>query len=236
MGERQIRYDISCKLDNGDLCNIEMTLSPDSSEPVRLEYYSCKLFTNQDIRGKDKSYSDLKHSYQIALLVNASMYNDGVFVHNFKYYDETNSVSLNGRSRIITIELAKLEQVAKKSVAEMTALERWAIFFRYTPDKEKRELINEIIKVEEGIAMGAQVLLTISKDERERARLTSEYKFAVDLQSRVVDARRDARRERDIEIAIKLLDAGDSVEKIVLVTGLTREEVDDLRNADWQSK
>jgi len=230
MGERQIRYDITCKLDNGDLCNIEMTLSPDSSEPVRLEYYSCKLFTNQDIRGKDKSYSDLKHSYQIALLVNASMYDDDVFVHNFKYYDETNRISLSGRSRIITIELAKLEQIAKKPVMEMTALERWAVFFRYTPDKEKRELINEIIKVEEGIAMGAQVLLTISKDERERARLTSEYKFAVDLQSRVVDAGRAGETRRAFAMARNMLADGESVDKIMRYTELTHEEVESLQN------
>jgi len=83
-------------------------------------------------------------------------------------------------SHIIVIELAKLEQIAQKPVEEMTALERWAVFFRYTPDKDKRELVNEIIESEEGIAMAGQVLLHISKDERERARLTSEYKYAVD--------------------------------------------------------
>ena len=36
--------------------------------------------------------------------------------------------------------------------------------------------------------MAGQVLPSISKDEKERARLTSEYKFAVDLQSKLVDA------------------------------------------------
>jgi len=229
LNERQIRYDISCKFDNGNLCNIEMTLNPDSFEPVRLEYYSSKLFTNQDIRGKDKSYNDLKHSYQIALLVNDPMYKDDVFVHHFKHYDEENRVSLGGRSHIIVIELAKLEQIAQKPVAEMTALERWAVFFRYTPDKSKRELVNEIIKVEEGIAMAGQVLLNISKDERERARLTSEYKYAVDLQSKTVDARRAGAADRNIEIARNLLNVGDSIEKVVMVTGLTHAEVESLR-------
>ena len=228
LNERQIRYDISCKFDNGDLCNIEMTLSPDSFEPVRLEYYSSKLFTNQDIRGKDKSYNDLKHSYQIALLVNNPMYKDDVFVHHFKHYDEINKVSLGGRSHIIVIELAKLDQIAQKPVAEMTALERWAVFFRYTPDKEKRELVNEIIKIEEGIAMAGQVLLQISKDERERARLTSEYKYVVDLQSKMVDARRDGRAEGLIDVARNLLSEGDSIDRVIKVTGLTREEVEGL--------
>ena len=229
VNERQIRYDINCKFDNGELCNIEMTLNPDTYEPVRLEYYSGKLFVSQDIRGKDKSYSDLKRSYQIALLVNAPIYDDDVFVHNFKYYDEENAVSLNGRSHIITIELSKLEKIARKPVAEMNALERWAVFFRYTPDKEKRELINEIIKAEEGIAMGAQVLLSISKDENERARLTSEYKFAVDLQSKTVEARREARREEKRDIARNLIKRNRPIEEIMEDTGLTYEEIEDLK-------
>jgi phage terminase Nu1 subunit (DNA packaging protein) len=85
-------------------------------------------------------------------------------------------------------------------------------------------LVNEIIKSEEGIAMAGQVLLNISKDERERARLTSEYKYAVDLQSKVVDAKRANTRD----IAKNLLNLGDSIDKIITVTGLTREEVESL--------
>ena len=97
----------------------------------------------------------------------------------------------------------------------MNALERWAVFFRYTPDKEKRELVNEIIKHEEGIAMGAQVLLSISKDERERARLTSEYKFAVDLQSKTVDAKRAGATEKAFEMAMTMIEDGEPNAKIL---------------------
>ena len=225
VNERQIRYDINCKFNDDELCNIEMTLNPDKYEPVRLEYYGSKLFIGQDIRGKDKSYKDLKRSYQIALLVNEPTYDDGAFVHNFKYYDEENSISMGGRSHIIVIELAKLEQIAKKPVAEMTVLERWAVFFRFTPDKEKRELVNEIIKIEEGIAMAGQVLLNISKDERERARLTSEYKFAVDLQSKTVDAKRAGVLEGVKQVAQNALRKGMSIEDVIDITGLTHEEL-----------
>jgi predicted transposase/invertase (TIGR01784 family) len=224
INERQIRYDINCKFENGELCNIEMTLTPDAYEPVRLEYYSSKLFVSQDIRGQNKSYRDLKNAYQISLLVNEPIYDDDVFVHNFKYYDEENGISMNGRSHIITIELSKLEQIAQKPVADMTALERWAVFFRYTTDKEKRELVNEIIKHEEGIAMGAQVLLSISKDEKERARLTSEYKFAVDLQSKMVDAGRAGIKQ----VARNLIKRNRPIEEIIEDTGLTLEEIESL--------
>jgi len=75
-------------------------------------------------------------------------------VHHFKLYDELNRISLGGKSHIITIELSKLTQIAQKPVSEMTALERWAVFFKHTTDKEKRELVNEIIKAEEGLSHG----------------------------------------------------------------------------------
>ena len=236
--ERQIRYDITCKFDDGELCNIEMTLNPGTFEPLRLEYYSCKLFVGQDIRGSDKSYSDLKHTYQISLLVNDPIVNDDFFCHRFEYYDKEHNITLNGRTQIITIELSKLEKIASKPVDEMTALERWAVFFKYLQDIEKREIMNEIIKTEEGIAMAGQVLLTISKDEIERARLLSEYKFAVDLQSNMVEARREGRREgiekgreEGIEkgkLIMNMLLSGESIESIIEKTGVNENEVRDF--------
>lgn len=226
VNERQIRYDIRCKFENGELCDLEMTLNPDAYEPMRLEYYASKLFVSQNIRGADKTYNDLKNTYQISFFVNSPILKDDVFVHHFRYYDEETGISLSGRSHIITIELSKLEQIALKPVVEMTALERWGVFFKYTPDKEKRELVNEIIKFEEGIAMAGQVLLSISKDERERARLDSEFKFALDLQSKTVDARRAG----IIQVARNFLKMSIPIEQIAEGTGLTVEEIENLRS------
>ena len=76
--------------------------------------------------------------------------------------------------------------------------------------------------------MTGQVLLSISKDEIERARLTSEYKFAVDLQSKMVDARRGGSNERALTIARNMVIDGESIEKIIRYTGLTREEIENL--------
>jgi hypothetical protein len=59
----------------------------------------------------------------------------------------------------------------------------------YLRDKSKRGIINEIIKHDEGIAMASQVLMTISRDEVERARLLSEEKYILDTQSKVVHAK-----------------------------------------------
>jgi predicted transposase/invertase (TIGR01784 family) len=189
--DRQIRFDIHCRAANGELVNVEMSLNPDTFEPIRLEFHAGKLFTGQDIRGADKTFDDLKPAYQIAFLVKEEFFEDEAFLHSFEYYDPERRISLNGRSRIITLELAKLEGIVEKPVKEMSEQEHWAVFFRYLPDRTKREKINEILEYEEGIVMASEVLLTISRDEVERARLMSEYKYVVDTQSKVVQARRE---------------------------------------------
>ncbi|GHV79663.1 hypothetical protein AGMMS49944_14540 [Spirochaetia bacterium] len=236
--DRQIRFDINCKAGNGELLNVEMTLNPDSFEPLRLEFYVGKLFTGQDIRGIDKDYGDLKQAYQIALLVKERFFPDNDFLHTFEYYDPEHRVSLGGKSRIITLELSKLEPIVAKPPETMTATEHWAVFFRYLDDKTKRQKINEILQLEGGISMASTVLMTISKDEVERARLMSEYKYEVDTQSKVVHSKREGMREglqkgkwegeqnKAIAVAKSLKDMGIlTPDQISAATGLSPDEI-----------
>ena len=214
LADRRIRFDINCRAENGELINVEMSLNPDSFEPVRLEFYAGKLFTAQDIHGIGKDYSDLKEAYQITLLAKERFFPDDFFLHAFEYYDPKLKVSLNGRSRIITVELSKLGQVIEKPTAELSVQEYWAIFFQYLTDKGIRRKINEIMEQEEGIAMASEVLLTVSKDEAERARLMSEYKYQLDTQSKLVHAEREGLKRGKQEI-IDLLKSGKSPEEII---------------------
>ena len=184
--DRQIRYDISCKLENGELVNIEMTMHPDAFEYSRLEYYAARLQASQEIKGQKKSYKDLHKSYQISIFVQANLFHDDELVHEFIYYDPKTNTSLGRLSSIITVELLKLD--SGKSPDEMSSAELWATFFRYSRDRDKRTLVNAILDKREEIAMAAHTLIHISKDEIERARYESEYKAAVDLQSLIVTA------------------------------------------------
>jgi predicted transposase/invertase (TIGR01784 family) len=221
--DRQIRFDINCRAENGELINVEMSLNPNAFEPVRLEFHTGKLFTGQDLRGAEKSYNDLKRTYQIAILVKERFFSDEDFFHSFEYYDPKRMVSLNGRSRILTLELSKLEEVVKKPTGEMSSPELWAVYFKYLQDTRMREKINEILEREEGIAMASEVLLSISKDEVERARLMSEYKYELDMQSMFVDGKRQGRAEGRAEgekKIIELLKSGKSPEEIIKEYGL----------------
>ena len=147
--DRQIRFDINCRAENDELVNVEMCFNPNPFELVRLEYYAAKLFTAQDIKGMDRDYKDLKQSYQIAILSKERLILDAHFYHSFEYYDQENRISLNGRIRIITLELSKLETILEKPAGKMSHPERWAVYFAYLTDKSKRCTINEIVKLED---------------------------------------------------------------------------------------
>jgi predicted transposase/invertase (TIGR01784 family) len=243
--DRQIRFDINCKAGDGELVNVEMSMDPDVLEPVRLEFHIGKLFTGQDIRGKNKIYKDLKQAYQIAILAKKRFFPDDIPLHTFEYYDPQHKVSLNGRSRIITLELSKLGKVVKKPIKDMNAPELWGVYFRYLRNKSKRGIINEIIKQEEGIAMASQVLMTISRDEVERARLISEEKHVLDTRSKLfyakqkgraeglakgrTEGRTKGRTEEKLEIAQNALAEGATVEFVQKITGLDMETIKNIQ-------
>jgi hypothetical protein len=189
--DRQIRFDIAVKFNNGQLGNVEMTTHPDTWEAQRLEYHVCKLFTTQDIRGTDKTYADLQRTWQISLLNESLFKKDKALIHRFEYYDREHNLPLGGKTTIITVELSKAEPLTAKPIAEMSSAERWAVFFWYITKPMQRELVNELVGYEEGIEMASEVLLTVSRDEVERARLDHEYKNALDMQSLLVGARRE---------------------------------------------
>ena len=244
---RQIRYDITCKFNDGRAANVEMTVSPDKCELIRMEYYEARLFSSHDMRGAEKTYDSLPHTYQISIIVERPVVDDDVIIHHFRYYDAESRVSLNGRTHIITLELSKLARLAEKSAKDMTPLERWASFLLYTADKGKRKLVNEILEIEEGVSMAGAVLLTISKDEVERARLESEYKYAVDYQSRMITARQEGEaigeargvaigEARGVELAyraaIKGGVSGEILEQIAKNSGISSERADKIRSEE----
>ena len=62
--------------------------------------------------------------------------------------------------------------------------------------------------------MASEVLLTISRDEEERARLMSEYKYQLDIQSKLVHAERQGEKRGREEI-INLLKSGKPLEEVL---------------------
>jgi predicted transposase/invertase (TIGR01784 family) len=234
--QRYLRFDVACKTEKGELVNVEMSFNPDSCEQVRLEYHAGRLFTGQDIHGEAKKYNDLKETYQIAILAKTKFFHDEYLTHNFLYYDPDTGVPLDGKTRIITVELVKTKPIADKPVGEMTNAEAWAVFFQYLTDEEKSGKIIEIINREEGIAMAVETLVNVTKDEIEYARMTTLLKSELDWQSGMANAKSMGLEEgftkglieASLDIARKMKTMDFLAEQIQAVTGLSTETISQL--------
>jgi hypothetical protein len=150
------------------------------------------------------------------------------FINPFSMRHDIDNGLLHNSVQALFVELTKLNEVLKKPVDEMTDMERFAVFLRYAENPEYRDVVNRVIESKEGLAVAGEVLMSISKDERERAIFRSRRIALADQESNRVTIVRNER----LTIAKSLLTMGDSVDKIVMVTGLTHTEVEKLRNAD----
>ena len=122
---------------------------------------------------------------------------------------------------IVFLELTKIAGLLKKPVDELTDLECWLLFFKYVTDKSKRDMLNKIIEREVGVMMAAQILDTISKDEKERANYEAQWLHELDQSN----DRMSAIRENAREIAKSLKDKNFPLDAISESTGVPMEEL-----------
>jgi predicted transposase/invertase (TIGR01784 family) len=232
LGQKKIRYDISCVSKNGEPIDVEMSFHPINDELNRIEYFASRLFVGQDIEGIEKTYSDLKETYQISILAQKSFFPDKYLTHTFQFYDPQTNVSLDGKIRIITLELEKADIFIGKPVEEMTNTERWAAYFQYLTNEEKREKIEEIIKHEEGIAMATNTLRQVSAEYEAYCLQTSLMKGELDWRSGMKDAKleglKEGRNEANIENARRMKSDNMPVSQISKYTGLSEETIAQL--------
>ena len=82
------------------------------------------------------------------------------------------------------------------------------MFLRYAENPDYREIVNRVIESKEGLAVAGEVLMSISKDERERAIFRSRRIALADKESNRVTA------EKNMKIALeKAGKAGEEAER-----------------------
>jgi hypothetical protein len=76
-------------------------------------------------------------------------------------------------------------------------MERFSVFLRYAENPDYREIVNKVIESREGLAVAGELLMSISKDERERAIFRNRSIAIADHESNMITARREGYREAD---------------------------------------
>ena len=239
--EKAERLDVNCRIDDGSQIDLEMQASyieEIAGEHKNIKgksiYYLCDLHSSQSSKGR--RYNELAQTYQVTFCSYTVFPNLPDYVNLFSMrHDKTNEL-LSDAIHIIYVELSKLNEIIKKSVEDMTDLEKWAVFFRYANIPEYRETVNKVIKSKEALQMAGNLLMSVSTNERERAIFRSRKMYQSDQESNIATAeirgeiRGEVRGEQKKALAIagNMLRRNRPIEEIIEDTGLTREEVESL--------
>ena len=238
--EKAERLDVNCYIDDNSQVDLEMQASrieEDSDGQHRnlkgkSVYYLCDLHSSQPAKGI-RRYDTLARTYQVTFCSYTVFPERKSYLNSFSLRHDEDNEQLCNAIQVVYVELSKLQEIIKKSVGDMTDLEKWAVFFRYADEPFHRETVNKVIASKEVLQMAGNLLMSISQDERERAVFRSRRMYQTDMQSNLATAedrgeRRGERKSR-IEIARNALQMKMSVADIAKLTGLSHDEIESLR-------
>jgi predicted transposase/invertase (TIGR01784 family) len=171
-------------------------------------------------------YDKLARTYQVTFCSYTVFADREDYVNTFSLRHDKDGWPLSDAINVVYVELSKLEQIEKKPVEEMTDLEKWAVFLKYASMPKYREKLNKVIETKEALQMAGELLMSVSQDEHERARLRSRRMFQTDLASDMATVKDIGRAEGRAEgiregeakgkqIIIEMLKSGKSVDEII---------------------
>jgi predicted transposase/invertase (TIGR01784 family) len=263
INEKAQRFDVSCLVNDNSQVDIEMQASRMKDETdrdneilrARSIYNLCDLHASQRSRGIE--YNRLNRTYQVTFCGYPIYEWHPDLIYRFDMRHETGNWLLHDAIQAVFVGLTKLGDVIKKPVERMTDMEKFSIFLRYADKPDYRDIVNRVIETKEALAVAGEVLMSVSKDERERAILRNRRIAQMDYDSNMLTAERIGRMEGEklgeerglkigeekgrmegkiegerakaLSIAQSLLSTNLSIEEIAQATGLTRKEIEDLR-------
>ena len=211
--------DIVTELDGKEKCNIEMQLIDKNNIIERMLYYWSKMYTKQIKAGGD--YKKLEKTIVILIADFNIKGLEEVEYHSTWKIIETNSVKkliLTDKFELDIIELSKI----KGRENEKDQLLDWLIFLE-NPESER---VARKMEENENLKEAVEKLDRISEDEK---------------MQRIIELREKAIRDEHaiyakgvddgiIKIAKNMLKENIDIEMIIKVTGLTKEEIENLRD------
>jgi predicted transposase/invertase (TIGR01784 family) len=222
-------FDIRVVFKNGEQAVVEMEFSPKDDFKKRSQYLISKAYASQPLSGA--MYRDLKKRYIICITNFTLFPHKAIYFDNYLFRDKQGE-PLTDDQTIIFIELSKIDGLLDVPVDNLNDVDMWAIFLRYASERNKRNVINQILNRKEGIHMAAQILEEISKDELERMIYEDQLLYEADRLAewsyRERTVREEAIESNSMEIARSLKSDNFPLDKISKHTGISLEVLQSL--------
>ena len=222
LGKKFCRLDINMRV-NGQICDLEVQMSDEGNYPERSLYYWAREFSTGIAEGDN--YSLLPRTIIISILDFNQFGNPQKFHSEFQCLEVTTHEPLTDKMDLHFYELKKLPPLDKADSGK----DLWLKLF-------KAETEEELIKIEEmGVPIISEAItafrhVAASLELRELERMRSKARH--DEAQALYNAERKARIEEKTEIAKNMIDNSEPIDKIIKYTGLTREEIESLQEAN----
>lgn len=207
---------------NGSKINLEMQVNNYTGLEERFCFYGLELFTEQFKRGK--LYTDAKKTIGILILKGDypkyKNYEDYLLkwqLREEKYHD----LILTDKIELCIISLKKIKK--KIASGEINSKEKIAVWTKFllTPQELEEEEMEENKEVKEANEKYTEMI----DDEYTRRLIVKRCLAEMEMAA----AKKDGIKEGKIEIAKNMLKENEPIEKIIKFTGLTREEIENLK-------
>ncbi len=218
--DRKAVFDLYCENEKGEKFIVELQKTKQDFFKDRTLYYSTFPIQEQAKKGTLWNY-ELKAIYTVAIL-DFVFEQDKKEADKYKYVVKLSDVETNkvfyDKLTFVYLEMPKF----KKSLEEIeTHFEKWLYVLRHL-----NELDNIPPKLTERIFKKLFDVAEIAKFNREQLmQYEDSMKYYRDLKNSFDTARREARYQRDLEIAKAMLAEGLDIKMIAKITGLTEEMI-----------
>ena len=230
LGEKFCRLDINMVV-NGQCIDLEVQVANEGDYPERVMYYWAREFSSSLATGE--SYSTLPRTIVISI-IDFSLFNCTEYYSFFQALEVTRHTLLSDKMGFQFFELTKLPG----NIDEKDSLLLWLSLFKANTEEELEKIrAMEVPEMEE--AINAYYTITASSEFREieRLRAKARHDEAQALhharqegrQEGIWEGRQEGISERNIEIVQNALQMKMPIEDIAKLTGLTCEEVENLR-------
>ena len=213
--------DVVTELDGKEKCNIEMQLIDKNNIIERMLYYWSKMYTRQIKAGDD--YNKLEKTIVILIADFNIKGLEEVEYHSTWKIIETNSAKkliLTDKFELDIIELSKI----KGRENEKDQLLDWLIFL----EKPESERVARKMEENENLKEAVEKLDRISEDEKMQRIIELREKAIRDEHAIYAKGIDDGAEKEKLQIAKNMLKENISIDIIIKVTGLTKEEIEKI--------
>ena len=220
--EKYAIVDVKLHTKTKKIIHIEIQLNVSEHMRKRVVFYDAKLITEQ-IDHKEQ-YDTIQRVISIIITEENLIPGSSNYHHRFTLYDPNAGVEFSDILEIHTLELKKLP-----ADTDGENLYDWGKLIAAETEEELDMITQRNPEMKKAIVK----LRELSADEKARDMIERRQKGILDFNMFMNDAKMEGlvegRTEERNEIALRLLKLNLPLEQIAMITGLNREEVDELR-------